>query len=331
MSVKIGVIGAGYWGTSLSQVLSSTNESIILFSEEKDVIKDINKNRTNSKYLPDVILNESIEPTNNLKKLLKECSIIYIAVPTESYKDIFDNVRSVLRDEHIWVIGSKGFDPQNALLPSQLLEEIFDQPLNYATLSGPVFAKELIQKKPCALTIQSYCNTIIEKIDPIIQSPYIRLYYGKDPIGAQLCGALKNIIAIAAGLSDGLELGNGARAAIISRGITEIERYVVSHGGEADTVRGLSGAGDIIMASTSENSRHYRFGKLIGQGHSIEEAQNITKGFLEGTRTCRIVIDNSVGKGIDLALISIVDAILHEDITPKKGFEFLLMRPRGYE
>lgn len=328
---KIGVICAGHWGTSLAQTLAHSGNNVLLYTNEKDVAKNIKRSSCNTQYMPKLQLKETIEATTNLKTLFKECEILFVAAPTVAYEEIFTPMKKYVRDEHLFVIASKGFRQKDGALPSQILQDIFGNNIHYAVLSGPVFASEVSKQKPCALTIHSEDKGAIKRVDSVIQAPYIRIYYGNDPVGAQLCGVIKNTIALASGMADGLDLGDSARAAIVTRGIIEMERYITEHGGKSETVFNISGMGDAIMASTSTKSRHYRYGKLIGQGMPVEEALKIENGFLEGTLTARIIIENSVGKGIDLGIISVIDAILHGDITAQKGFEHLLSRPRGYE
>ena len=331
MTEKIGIICAGCWGTSLAQAVAHSGGEVLLYTHEKDVISTIKKEGMNKKYLPHIQLHPNITPTHNLKALLKECKTLILAAPTMAISNILAPVKKYVTPEHTWIIASKGIEAETGALPSQIVCRTlgFDAPL--AILSGPVIAEELAQQQPCALTLHSDDPEVLGRLENFLQTPYTRIYFGDDPIGAQYCGALRNVIAIAVGMSDGLGLGESARAALITRGIAEVERYTVAHGGKSETVRGISGAGDIILASTSTHSRHYRFGSLIGQGMPVEEAYTIENSFIEGTQTGNVVMKRAVGQGIDLAIISVVDGVLHGDLEPKRAFDMLLSRPRGYE
>lgn len=324
-----GVIGAGAWGTALAQSIALTEKPVQLWCFEEEVYKSIHKNHKN-KYLPELNIAETVSPTTSLKDIA-ENKILFIAVPAKFYTEVLSQLNKYITDEHNIIICSKGFRPSDGALLSDVVEEVLTKRPTIGVLAGPAFAKDIAAGKPCMLTISSKNEMLINNVNNILSYKKIRIYHNDDIIGAQIGGAVKNIIAIAAGIVDALNLGESVRSAILCRGLKEAERYANAYGAKSETLFGLAGLGDMILTASSTTSRNYDFGQFLGQGLNAKEAEEKVNGYVEGINTARIVTTKSLSQGIDLAIISAVDGIIQGDVSAKKVSEYLMQRPRTHE
>lgn len=331
MTDKIGVIGAGAWGTALAQAIALSEKPVLLWAKETKVFKSIQKHKRNDTHLPSILLAETIEGTQDLEHVFETCNTIFMACPAPYYTEILTLVASSIRPEHQIIICSKGLRESDGALLSDVIEETLHECPSLGVLAGPGFAVELATGKPCMLTISSPHEDVIKNVNSILSLPSLRLYHNEDIIGAQIGGALKNALAIASGIAHEMDLGESVQAAIISRGLKEMERYALSLGGQKDTVYGLAGLGDVILTARSELSRNFRFGQHIGRGLSVQEALDATNGYVEGLNTARIVTLQSFSQGIDMGIISAIDGILKNDVSADKVIQYLMQRPRTHE
>ena len=327
----IGVLGAGAWGTALAEHLAGAcGHNVLLWSFEKKAARAISKNRENTMFLPGVGLSQNIEVTTNDKELVQNCEIVIFASPSAHCEEMAVRLAPLFDQKQTLIISSKGLREHDGGILSDVWMEANPKFKNMAVLSGPTFAGELAGHKPLTATLAGDDDALIKRIDEVFSSRLLRLYYSDDIIGAQVGGAVKNVIAIAAGVSDGLDMGEGFKVAVLCRGIVEMMRYSHHLGGGTLTLAGLSGVGDLTMTATA-GSRNYRFGYALGQGMSVTEAKNEVEGTIEGIGTAGILTQQGVSRGIDMGVIMAVHGIVNGDLSPKRTFELLLTRPRVYE
>ena len=282
---KVLVLGAGAWGTTIAKIVSeNVSNKVFLWTYEKRLCSLINAKNINSKYLPKVKLNKKITAINSLEEI--DGDIIFIATPSQKVSEVIYKIKKKNRLFHkrklTFVICSKGIDAKKKKFLSEIVCEAF-QNSQIAVLSGPTFAMPLAKKMPAAATLATKNKKTSQLLVKLLSRPYFRIYTSSDLIGIQANGVLKNILAIAAGITEGLQLGENARAAIISRGIKEISNFVIGIGGKGKTVYGLSGLGDILLTCTSMSSRNFYFGYQLGSGKKIKsiltKSKHVTEGF----------------------------------------------------
>ncbi|EPY35971.1 glycerol-3-phosphate dehydrogenase (NAD(P)+) [Angomonas deanei] len=334
-SLNILVLGSGSWGTSLA-LAANKNYSTCLWSRDSNQVQSMYKNKENSKYLPGIRLPKNLKITDDIDNSLfalsnkENKSLIIVSVPISGIKNICSILREkitkldLLDTPIIWT--SKGFENHSG----NLLHETVEQNLNitnlkYGILSGPSFAKEVALELPTALTIASKNTEVCELVIQTLHSESLRVYSSHDIIGVEVGGALKNVIAIACGISDGLKLGSNARAALITRGLHEIKRFGIALGAQETTFLGLSCLGDLVLTSTGNLSRNRNIGIQIGQGFPINEVinSNITT---EGVRCALAIKDRARKLNIELPIIETVCSILFEQLDPKQAVSILLQR-----
>lgn len=328
MDGPIGIIGAGAWGTALAQVLAHSEQDVMMWSPEKDVASSINKSRENKKYLPNIPLCERITVVTKLDKVAKKCKVFFVCCPASANTEVATSLQPYLTSESIVVLCSKGFRESDGAILTDVWQEVLPNFHNLVVLSGPSLAGEVAQKKLTAVVLASKKEALVHKINALFKVSWFRPYFSDDIIGLQVAAAVKNVIAIAAGMSDALELGENARAAIVCRGLAEISRYGKCLGADPETFIGLAGLGDVMVTAFSKLSRNYRLGYYIGQGMPPEEAYQKIGAVVEGYRTARIVTEQSVCRGIDLGVVMVMDGVLQGDIKPSRAIELLASRPR---
>ena len=327
----VGILGAGAWGTALAQHLAGAcGHKVLLWSYDKKAAKHINKKHENTVFLAGVPLSEDITATTDAKEVLENCEMVIYASPSVNCNEMATILAPRLGADQVLIISAKGFRDGDGALLSDVWMEANPNFKNIAVLSGPAFAHDLSRQKPVTATMASDLPEVIKRVDKLFSSSSLRLYYGKDIIGTQVGGALKNTIAIAAGVSDGLDMGDGFKAALICRGIVEMMRYSRSLGGERITLAGLSGVGDLVMTA-SEGSRNYKFGYLLGEGKTPDEAQKEVGATIEGIAAAGIVTMQGVSRGIDMGVIMAIHGILNGDLDPGRTYNLLLERPRVNE
>ncbi len=265
------VLGSGSWGTALAIALSKNNNPVKLWGRNKEQINAINLKRENTKYLPNITLPDDIKVTNNVSEAAGDAEVIIVSTASQSVRQVLNSVRDYVKKDSIIVNTAKGIEKDTLLPISQVVEEVLpDNP--YVVLSGPSHAEEVSNGLPTTLVAASHSQKTAEIIQDLFMSPSLRVYTNPDVIGVELGGALKNIIALGAGISDGLGYGDNAKAALMTRGIVEISRLGTKMGAYESTFSGLTGIGDLIVTCTSMHSRNRRCGILIGQGMKPEDA-----------------------------------------------------------
>ena len=322
---KISVVGAGAWGTALAEVISRQGNEVNLWAREGDVVKSINTSNTNDLYLPNIKLSKLIIAQNNITDVLN-CDLLLMVTPAQFMRSILNSLKSSLNEEVPIVLCSKGIETETLNLMSEIAESIMpNNPL--AVLSGPSFAIDVVNNKPTAVTLACKNPTIGKSIADSINLATFRPYLSEDVIGAQIGGATKNVIAIAAGVVEGQELGDSARAATIARGYSEINRLAVALGGQEETLAGLSGMGDLILTCNSETSRNFSLGMKLGQGLNAHEATNNLSSVAEGMYSAKAIDKLSKKLGIEMPITNAVNDLIERNRSLGEIIDDLLSRP----
>ncbi len=321
---RIGVIGGGAWGTALA-ALSAEQGDTILWARNADVVRSINNTHGNPLYLPDVKLPTNLRATGDLGDL-KDCDALVLAVPAQTLRQFAEQIRSSLPIAAPIVIAAKGIEISTGLLPSDVLTELLPgRPL--AILSGPNFATEVARGLPSASTLACADEALGAALVPRLGRPTFRPYLSDDVIGAQIGGAVKNVLAIACGIVIGRKLGDNARAALITRGLAEMSRLGLALGAKRETLMGLSGLGDLVLTCSGMQSRNLSLGIALGAGQSLEQIMGARRTVAEGVHTAR-AIEALAGKhGVEMPICAAVDAVLHKDAGIDDMLAALLARP----
>jgi|YNPBryunderm2012_1023409.scaffolds.fasta_scaffold11634_1 glycerol-3-phosphate dehydrogenase (NAD(P)+) len=320
----IAVIGAGSWGTTLASLLSKKGFDVIIWAREREIVDSINNKRENTVYLPGISLPDNLICTDDLFEAIKKARFIINVVPTQFIRNVFSQLKNKINDDNIIVSASKGIEKNTLKTPSQILEEILNKKIY--VLSGPSFAIEVAKEKPTAVTISGANINERLLLQEIFSTHYFRVYEHDDPIGAEIGGAIKNVIAIASGICDALELGNNARAALITRGLHEIMRLGEKIGAKQRTFSGLSGLGDLFLTCTSTLSRNYTVGYRLGKGETFEEITKSKRSVAEGVETSQSAMELSKKLEIEMPITEQVYQVIYEGKDPKKATDDLMNR-----
>lgn len=320
----IAVIGAGSWGTTLASLLSKKGFDVILWAKEKEVVEAINSQKENPFYLSGIPLHQNLICTDNIFEAVKKARFIVNVVPTQFIRGIFTQLKNNLNGESIIVSASKGIEKTSLKTPSQILNEIFNK--NIYVLSGPTFAIEVANEKPTAVTLSGYDKKERLLLQEIFSTSYFRVYEHDDPVGSEIGGAIKNVIAIASGICDALELGNNARAALITRGLHEIMRLGKRMGAKEITFSGLSGLGDLFLTCTSTLSRNYTVGFRLGKGETMKEISQSMRSVAEGVETSQSAMELSLKLGIEMPITEQIYQVIYQDKNPKDAAKDLMNR-----
>ena len=320
---NIGIIGAGAWGTALSCILNK-KENITIWSYEKKTVHQINKYRTNKTFLPNIKIPNNISATNNLQDLMS-CKFIFICVPSQFIKKIILKFKNFYKKDMIFVNCSKGIEHSSKLLISDIIKKILPGS-EVAILSGPSFAIEVAKKKPTAVTIACKNQNNAKKLAILLNSKNFRCYYTNDVIGVQFGGIIKNILAIASGIVKSQKLGSSAKAALMTRGLSEMKRIGLAYGAKESTFYGLSGLGDLILTCNSELSRNFSTGLLVGKGKKINEIIKSKKTISEGIINSKTIFNLSKKKRIEMPVCGSVYKILYKKNKIKNTIEKILSR-----
>ena len=322
--MKIAILGIGTWGSALAITLRKNNHSLSLWTYSKEEEAELKKNRE-PKNLPGTSFAEDIEITSSLERALKDKEMVIFAVPSLFTRSVAEQVRDYIQKEQILLTVSKGIEEKSLLTMSQILEEIFpENPV--AVLSGPSHAEEVSRFLPTTIVCAAKEESCAKTIQKTFQSDSFRVYINKDVLGVEIGAALKNVIALAAGIADGLGYGDNTKAALITRGIAEIARLGQAMGGHLETFAGLSGIGDLIVTCASKHSRNRKAGFLIGEGLSYEEAMKEVGQVVEGVYAAKAALALGAKYGVDLPIVHEVNRVLFEGKNPKQAVMDLMLR-----
>jgi glycerol-3-phosphate dehydrogenase (NAD(P)+) len=328
--MKIAFIGAGSWGTALSVVANDNHHDVRLWARNPEYIKIIQETRSNPKYLKDFTLPDDILVTSDIKVCLKDVEAVVIAIASQAMRDWFEKYGQLIPENTIVIDVAKGIENKTLLTMSQVISE-FRPELPYVVLSGPSHAEEVIKKLPTTLVSASKNRAVAEKIQDVFSTDYIRVYTNPDVLGVELGGALKNIIALAAGITDGMGYGDNAKAALMTRGIKEITSLGSALGAAEGTFNGLTGIGDLIVTCTSIHSRNRRCGILMGQGMSRSEAEKEVGMVVEGIYATRAAYDLSHKLNIEMPIVNELYNVLYNNTDVLEAVKNLMQRKRKHE
>ena len=322
---NISIIGAGAWGTALAEVISRQGNQVNLWAREDDVVKSINTLNENTLYLPNIKLSELIIAQNNLDNVIN-CDLLLMVTPSQFMRSVLEDIKDNLNDSIPVVLCSKGIETKTLSLMNEITESIIPKnPL--AILSGPSFAIDVVNNKPTAVTLACKDLSIGKNIADSISLPTFRPYLSEDIVGAQIGGATKNVIAIAAGVVEGQNLGDSARAATIARGFSEINRLAVALGGQEETLSGLSGMGDLLLTCNSITSRNFSLGIKLGKGLSVEEATDGLSSIAEGMYSAKAIDKLSNNLGVEMPITNAVNDLIEKKRSLDEIIDDLLSRP----
>jgi glycerol-3-phosphate dehydrogenase (NAD(P)+) len=327
----IAVIGAGAWGTALAQVFAKEGRAVTLYARDKGLAENISASRKNDVYLPDISLNPDIRVTNDLTAAIEKADIALMATPVQFVRDVLIKLEPHLSKKTPLINCSKGIEISSSMLLSEVTAEIL--PENpYAVLSGPTFAGEVARGLPTAVTLAATATEkIVQDWAQTLSGKTFRPYITHDVIGAEIAGALKNVIAIACGIVEGKGLGQNAKAAVMTRGMAEIKRLGLKKGAEAETFLGLSGIGDLTLTCHSMASRNYSLGFEIGRGHAPEKILATRRTVTEGVSTAKAAVRFAEERGVDMPICRAVNLILHHAASVDDIVRELLSRHLKHE
>ena len=328
LDLKIGVIGGGSWGTALANVLATKGFPIEMWVYEKEVKDQILSENENRLFLPGITLSSNLTPTNDLIAAASNKDILLLVVPSHLMRSVTEKLAQTVTPETIVVTASKGIENITHLTMNGVLREVLPQISGdqLAVLSGPSFAKEVALQLPTVVTVACSNQVTAELVQRVFATPYFRVYTSEDVTGVELGGSVKNVIAIASGVVDGLGLGLNARAALITRGMTEIRRLGVKLNANPRTFTGLAGYGDLILTCTGDLSRNHTVGKKLGEGQKLKDILAEMRMVAEGVKTAKSVYNLSRKLGVEMPIAHETYRILYEDFSPKEAVYRLMTR-----
>ena len=324
---KISVIGGGSWGTALAALLGGKGYEVALLVRDEELACAINTQQENSRYLPGLKLPASISAHTSPKPSLQGANLLLWAIPCQSSRKVLRELKPYLPAKPVIVSATKGIEVEHLKTVEQIvLEEISDLNPSYSVLSGPSFAKEVVQQMPTAVVLACRNAELGRTLQEVFSNKYFRAYSSRDVAGVELGGAVKNVIAIAAGMTDGLGFGHNTKAALITRGLAEICRLGVALGADVQTFMGLSGMGDLVLTCTGELSRNRHVGLCLGQGQNLDAIIKEMRMVAEGVRTAVAVNGLALEKGVDMPITNAVCAVLDGSVKPKEAVDLLMTR-----
>jgi glycerol-3-phosphate dehydrogenase (NAD(P)+) len=327
----ITILGAGSWGTALAIHLGRLGTSTRLWGRDPVLIKHLDGARENARYLPGAQVPVGVRATVDQQEALADSRIVIVAVPSQFVEGVIESARQAIPTDAILVSATKGLEPRRGRRISVLLAEMLPGHA-LGVLSGPSFAHEVALARPTALVVASADVSVARALQRALTAPLFRVYTNRDVIGVEIAGALKNIMAIATGLCDGLELGENARAALITRGLAEIARLGVALGAQPTTFLGLAGLGDLVLTCTGSLSRNHAIGLEIARGRALAQAEAATPMIAEGVRTVTSALSLARGAGVAMPICREVEAVLFEGKSVREALQALLARePRPEE
>ena len=318
---RVAVLGAGAWGSAIAAVLASRLE-VALWAQNAAQAQALHATRRNDRYLPGIELPKALNVTSDLARAVDGVRLVLVATPVAGLRDVLQRLDPSM--PVIWLC--KGFEEGTGLLPHQIAAETLGENARCGALSGPSFAEEVARGLPCALTLASATAGFAQESAALLHGGRMRIYYSADVVGVEIGGAVKNVMAIAAGISDGLGLGYNARAALITRGLAEIARLSAALGGQPETVMGLAGAGDLILTATGDLSRNRRVGVELARGRSLQDILANLGHVAEGVRSAKEVSALARKKKVDMPVSDTVNAVLDGHLKPAQAVERLLAR-----
>ncbi|MEW6087272.1 MAG: NAD(P)H-dependent glycerol-3-phosphate dehydrogenase [bacterium] len=330
---KISILGGGSWGTTMAILLAEKGLPVIIWEYFKENAALMERERENKRLLPGIKIPQSVQITDNIEEAVNDSEVLVVALPSHTVRQHMEKVSHLKTNPCAIVILSKGLENGTFFRMSEVIEDCLGGGYRekIVTLSGPSHAEEVSRKFPTAVVVAGRDQDLLENIQQVFGNEYFRIYTNPDQVGVELGGSLKNIIAIACGISDGLGYGDNTKAGLITRGLAEISRFVIAHGANPVTFMGLSGLGDLVVTCTSRHSRNRRLGELIGQGNNLQEALGKMIMVAEGVKTTKSAFDLSKKNKIDMPITCEVYKVLYENQSPREAVNNLLRRKQKSE
>lgn len=328
--MKIGVIGAGSWGIALSKVLANNGHEVIVWSIVEDEIKMLKEKHEHIDKLPGVLLPETVTFTTELQEAIEEADLLVLAVPSVFTRSTAKMMTPFVKQDQVIICVAKGIEERTLLTLCEIVEQEIPQ-ADAAVMCGPSHAEEVGIGLPTTLVAGAKTQKTAELIQDTFMNEVLRVYTSSDMIGMEIGGSLKNVIALAAGMADGLGYGDNTKAALITRGIAEISRLAIEMGAQAETIHGLTGIGDLIVTCESKHSRNRKAGMLIGQGYTMEEATKEVKMVVEGIYSAKAALGLAKKYQVELPIIEAVNQVLFEDKSAKDAVVELMLRDKRTE
>jgi len=325
--MQIGVIGAGSWGTSLANLLAKKGYQVTLWAYEPDLVQRIREQRVNDLYLPEVVLSDNLQATGELSAAVSGKQLVLLVPPSQVLRGVFQQLVNHLDPGTLLVSASKGIENSTLQTMSEVIAELSPGDAGRAAyLSGPSFAKEVSRELPTAVTVAAESAEVATRVQEVFSTDYFRVYTSADVVGIELGGALKNVIAIAAGIADGLGFGHNTRAALITRGLAEMTRIGLAKGARPETFAGLAGMGDLVLTCTGDLSRNRSVGMALGQGRKLREILDGMQMVAEGVQTTLSAYQLAQRLGVEAPIIDQMYQILYGDKEPRRAVSDLMER-----
>ncbi len=329
MTIRVAVLGAGSWGTTVAH-LAAHNAPTTLWARRDDVVDDINTNHANERYLPGRTLHADLRASSDLGEVVANADVLVLGVPSQSCRNTLEAVKPHVRPWVPVVSLAKGLEQGTRLRVTQLIDEILPgHPAG--VLTGPNLAKEIVDGQAAAAVLAMVDVNIADSLQSVFSTDLFRVYTHHDVIGCELAGALKNVIALAAGMADGLEAGDNTRAAVITRGLSELSRLGVAMGGEPETFAGLAGMGDLLATCISKQSRNRHVGEQLGRGKTLDQIIEEMNQVAEGVKTARVVMELANEFGVSMPIASEVFGVVEHGNPATQAYSGLLQREIGHE
>jgi glycerol-3-phosphate dehydrogenase (NAD(P)+) len=330
--MKVTVLGAGSWGTTLALVLNENNHDVTCWSFDEQDIKQILNTRENKKFLPGIPIPESIQVTSDLMHSIQDTEAIVVVVPSHAVRSVISSIREAVADSTIWITAAKGIENKTYFRMSQLIAEISQSGSDrIAVLSGPSHAEEVSRKIPTAIVSASESGDTAQMVQDLFMRPYFRVYANTDVAGVELGGALKNIIAVAAGICDGAGFGDNTKAALMTRGLVEMNRLGLKLGANPDTFAGLSGMGDLVVTCMSQHSRNRFVGEQIGKGKTLKQVLDEMVMVAEGVKTTESVHGLTKSLKVEMPIADEVFKTLFQGKSAVQAMQDLMTRASKME
>lgn len=324
------VIGAGSWGTALSLLLARNGHKVLLWTRENQHRLDMQQARENTKYLPGNAFPDNLQLADTLDSALSQSDHVLVCVPSHAFRSIIETIKPFITAKKGLIWATKGLDPETGHFLDQVAREIVGKDIPMALLTGPSFAKEVGKQQPTIVTLASDNMAFITSLQDDFQALYFRTYLCDDMKGAELGGAVKNILAIAVGIAEGLGYGTNTKAGLMTRGLAEMMRLGTAIGADKETLMGLSGLGDLILTCSDMQSRNLRFGFAIGKGRSFEETYKEIGQVVEGVQTTASIYKLAQDYKVDMPITKAMYAVLYQNLPAKEAVKLLLSREAGH-
>lgn len=328
---SVAVLGAGSWGTALAALIARHDHPVALWGRDAECVAAIDARHENPHYLPGIALPDSLRATTDLATALRGAELVLVVVPSHAFAETLRALAPHRPASAGVAWATKGFEPGSGRFLHEVAADILGGDVPLAVVTGPSFAKEVAIGLPTALTVHSDAPAFAQSVADVLHGPAFRAYTGNDMVGAELGGAMKNVLAVATGVADGMSLGLNARAGLITRGLNEMLRLSAAIGAQPETLMGLAGLGDLVLTCTGDLSRNRRLGLALGRGQSIEDAVREIGQVIESVQTADEVMRQAERHGVELPISRAVQAVLHGEITPTGGLRQLLARDQKPE